>query len=194
MSHCIGFTSRSIVSRIISAIVLLTAIASPESSMAKCHDLLDFTATKLRSSERIDFCEQFADKAVLVVNTASQCGYTPQFKGLEQLHKRYSERLAIVGFPSNDFRQEHTDLEKISDVCYVNYGVTFTMLEPSSVKGEAANTLFKNLAKRTGEQPAWNFNKYLISADGSVVQHFASSVEPTSDELIEQLDKLLAKP
>jgi glutathione peroxidase len=194
MSHCIGFPSRSIVSRIISAIVLLTAIALPESSMAKCHDLLDFTATKLRSSERIDFCEQFADKAVLVVNTASQCGYTPQFKGLEQLHKRYSERLAIVGFPSNDFRQEHTDLEKISDVCYVNYGVTFTMLEPSSVKGEAANTLFKNLAKRTGEQPAWNFNKYLISADGSVVQHFASSVEPTSDELIEQLDKLLAKP
>jgi glutathione peroxidase len=136
------------------------------------------------ATERIDFREQFSDKAVLVVNTASQCGYTPQFKGLEQLHKRYSERLAIVGFPSNDFRQEHTDFEKISDVCYVNYGVTFTMLEPSSVKGEVANKLFKNLAKRTGEQPAWNFNKYLISADGSVVQHFASSVEPTSDEFI----------
>ena len=164
MSHCIGFSRTPIVSRIISTTVLLVAIALPVISVAKCHDLLDFTATKLRSSDSIDFCEQFADKAILVVNTASQCGYTPQFKGLEQLHKRYSDRLAIVGFPSNDFRQEHADSEKISDVCYVNYGVTFTMLEPSSVKGEAANTLFKKLAKRTGQQPAWNFNKYLISA------------------------------
>ncbi|MFT4629700.1 MAG: glutathione peroxidase [Dinoroseobacter sp.] len=194
MSHCIAFTPKLAVSRIIRAIVLLAAIALPLSSTAKCHDLLDFTATKLRSSERIDFCEQFANKAVLVVNTASQCGYTAQFKSLEQLHKRYSERLAIVGFPSNDFRQEHADSEKISDVCYVNYGVTFTMLEPSSVKGEAANTLFKKLAKRTGEQPHWNFNKYLISTDGSAVKHFASRVEPTSDEFIEQLDKLLADP
>jgi glutathione peroxidase len=194
MSHCIVFTPKLTASRIIRAVVLLSAIALPVSSMAKCHNLLDFTATKLRSSESIDFCEQFADKAVLVVNTASQCGYTPQFKGLEQLHKRYSERLAIVGFPSNDFRQEHADSEKISDVCYVNYGVTFTMLEPSSVKGEAANTLFKKLARRTGEQPDWNFNKYLISTDGSAVQHFASKVEPTSDEFIEQLDKLLANP
>ncbi|MFT5135065.1 MAG: glutathione peroxidase [Arenicella sp.] len=194
MRHCIAFTPKLTGSRIIRAIVLLAAIALPVSSTAKCHELLDFTATKLRSSERIDFCEQFAEKAVLVVNTASQCGYTPQFKGLEQLHKRYSERLAIVGFPSNDFRQEHADSEKISDVCYVNYGVTFTMLEPSSVIGEAANTLFKKLAKRTGEQPDWNFNKYLISVDGSAVQHFASKVEPTSDEFIVQLDKLLADP
>ena len=191
MSHSIGFTGTPIVRRVMSAIVLLATIAWPVSSMAKCHELLDFTAAKLRSSEVIDFCELFADKALLVVNTASQCGYTPQFKDLEQLHKKYSDRLAIVGFPSNDFRQEHADSEKISDVCYVNYGVTFTMLEPSSVKGEAANTLFKKLAKRTGQQPAWNFNKYLISADGSAVQHFASRVEPASDEFIERLDKLL---
>ena len=190
MSHSIT----PIVSRIMRSIVLLAAISWPLSSMAKCHELLDFTGTKLRSSETIDFCEQFADKALLVVNTASQCGYTPQFKDLEQLHKKYSDRLAIIGFPSNDFRQEHADSEKISDVCYVNYGVTFTMLEPSSVKGETANALFKELAVRTGQQPAWNFNKYLISADGSAVQHFASRVEPASDEFIEQVDKMLAKP
>ena len=87
MSHSIGFTGIPIVRRVMSAIVLLATIAWPVSSMAKCHELLDFTAAKLRSSEVIDFCELFADKALLVVNTASQCGYTPQFKDLEQLHK-----------------------------------------------------------------------------------------------------------
>lgn len=191
MTHSIGFTGTPTVRRVMGTIMLFAAIAWPVSSMAKCHDLLDFTATKLRSSEAIDFCQQFADKALLVVNTASQCGFTRQFKDLEKLHKKYSDRLAIIGFPSNDFRQEYADSEKIGDVCYVNYGVTFTMLEPSNVKGEAANTLFKKLAKRTGQQPAWNFNKYLISADGSAVRHFASKVEPASDEFIEQLDELL---
>jgi len=142
-----------------------------------CHDLLDYTAPKLRSSQPINFCEEFAGKAMLFVNTASQCGFTPQFKGLEKLHQEYGDKLAVVGFPSNDFKQEHSESEKVADVCYVNYGVTFTMLEPSIIKGD----------------DAWNFNKYLVSADGENVQHFGSSIKPTSPDFKAEIDKLLGE-
>ena len=178
----------------ISVFTLVIAFVLAPSARANndCHELLNFSANKLRSSEKIDFCERFAGKALLVVNTASQCGFTPQFKGLEKLHKTYGDKLAIVGFPSNDFRQEHSDTEKVADVCYLNYGVTFTMLEPSSVKGGNANKVFKSLSKRTGKQPDWNFNKYLISADGKTTKHFSSSVQPMSDELRGEIDAVLA--
>lgn len=162
-------------------------VSSP--AYAACHDLLNFEAAKLRSSETVSFCDAFEGKALLVVNTASQCGFTPQFKELEELHQKYPDKLAIVGFPSNDFNQEYSDAEKIGDVCYINYGVTFTMLEPSSVKGENANALFKSLAQETGEEPAWNFNKYLISADGTEVQHFASGVKPDSQKFVTEIEK-----
>ena len=113
-----------------------------------CHAYLNFKAIKLRSSEIVDFCQQFKGKALLLVNTASKCGFTPQFKGLEILYKKYGSKLAIVGFPSNDFSQEHDDSGKVAEVCYVNYGVTFTMLEKSIVKGENANLLFKMFFKK----------------------------------------------
>lgn len=172
-------------------IAIASVLFSSASQANNCPSLLNFSATKLRSTEQIDFCERFAGKVLLVVNTASQCGYTPQFKGLERLDKVYGEKLAVVGFPSNDFRQEHSDSDKVADVCYVNYGVTFTMLEPSSVKGEGANALFKQLASLSGQQPGWNFTKYLVSADGKKVQHFASDTEPMSKELRGQIDKVL---
>jgi len=156
-----------------------------------CHELLDFSATKLRSSEQINFCEQFQGKALLVVNTASQCGYTPQFKSLENVHKRYGDKLAVVGFPSDDFNQEYSDTNKVADVCYINYGVTFTMLEPSKVTGEKANKLFQQLRAKTGQSPRWNFNKYLISLDGDSVKHFPSSVEPESAEMIEAIESFI---
>ena len=156
-----------------------------------CHELLDFSAVKLRSSEQINFCEQFQDKAMLVVNTASQCGFTHQFKSLEKVHQRYGDKLAIIGFPSDDFKQEYSDSKKVADVCYINYGVTFTMLEPSKVTGENANKLFQQLRAKTGESPKWNFNKYLISLDGSSVKHFSSSVEPESLEMIEAIESFI---
>jgi glutathione peroxidase len=155
--------------------------ASPES---KCSELLDFSASRLRASETIDFCESFGGKALLVVNTASRCGYTSQFRGLEELYQTYKDDgLAIVGFPSNDFRQEHGDAEKTAEVCYVNYGVTFDMVAESSVTGAKANTLFQRLRSETGESPSWNFNKFLIAPDGKTVRHFNSGERPRSGSL-----------
>ena len=119
-----------------------------------------------------------------MVNTASQCGYTPQFKSLEQLHQRYKdEGLVVLGFPSNDFRQEHSDESKTADVCYVNYGVTFQMLSTSSVKGDTANPVFKKLALQTGKQPSWNFSKYVVGKDGNAIKAFSSRELPVGGEL-----------
>lgn len=176
------------------AIIVLTTsalLSSPATATTDCHELLNYSATKLRSAEKVEFCQQFSGKALLVVNTASQCGFTPQFKDLEKLHQEYGDKLAIIGFPSNDFKQEHSDSEKVADVCYINYGVTFTMLEPSSVRGESANKVFKMLSQKTGEQPSWNFNKYLVSADGKTAKHFASNVGPMSKEMRSEIDQVL---
>jgi glutathione peroxidase len=123
---------------------------------------------------------------MLIVNTASHCGYTPQFKGLEALHRKYQARgLVVVGFPSDDFNQEAKSEAKTADVCYVNYGVTFTMLAPSLVTGAKGNPVFSELNRRAGE-PSWNFNKYLVGADGKSVQRFDSDA-PQLTRAIEQL-------
>lgn len=156
-----------------------------------CHELQNYSATKLRSSNTVDFCAEFKGKPMLLVNTASECGSTPQFRSLEALHKKYGEKIAIVGFPSNDFKQEHADSEKVAEVCYLNYGVTFTMLEPSQVTGEGANALFAKLAKGAGKEPEWNFNKYLVSADGETIKHFSSNAEPGSAEFIQEVEKVI---
>lgn len=152
-----------------------------------CPALLNYKMTKLRSSEQLDFCQAFQGKVILAVNTASNCGYTPQFKGLEALYQKYKDKgLVVVGFPSNDFNQEFAEPEKTANVCYVNYGVTFPMMEKSVVKGPSANAFFQNLIKSTGQAPEWNFYKYLIGRDGSAIEAFASHVTP------EQLDSKIS--
>ena len=158
-------------------------VPAGQADAAKCSELLSFAAPRLRSKETIDFCAAYSGQTLLVVNTASQCGYTPQFKGLEALHRKYKDKgLAVIGFPSADFNQEYGEADKIAEVCYVNYGVTFDMVEASSVKGDTANLFFKGLKARSGEEPSWNFNKYLVLPDGSV-KHFPSRVNPLGSAL-----------
>jgi glutathione peroxidase len=158
---------------------------------ADCPAFLEHEFKKLHSSDSVNLCSAYAGKPLLIVNTASHCGYTPQFKGLEALHRKYQDRgLVVVGFPSDAFNQEAKSEAKTADICYVNYGVTFTMLAPSAVTGTKANPVFRELNRRAGE-PSWNFNKYLVSADGKRVQRFDSDVTPDSPQLTRAVEQLL---
>ena len=136
---------------------------------------------------------QYAGKVLLIVNTASFCGFTPQYEGLEALYAKYAARgLVVMGFPSNDFNQESRDSKKIADLCSNTYGVKFPMFATSSVRGKDANPLFAQLALATGKSPAWNFNKYLVDRQGKPVAYFASSTAPDSAALASAVEKALA--
>ena len=170
----------------------LLLLATSLSFADDCPEVIEFSAPRLRASEKLEFCKAFAGKALLVVNTASRCGFTSQFQELEELYQVYKdEGLAIVGFPSNDFRQEYGDAEKTAEVCYVNYGVTFDMVAENSVTGLTANEFFQRLRQQTGQSPSWNFNKFLISPDGSRIRHFSAGVSPRNGELEEAVRSML---
>lgn len=171
-------------------IAMITILCSM-ASQATCPQYMEQTMRKLHSKEQIDLCVAQSGKPMLIVNTASHCGFTPQFKGLEALYQKYRDRgLQVVGFASDDFRQEAKDEESAAEVCYVNYGVTFTMLAPSQVRGPEANAVFKELAKQT-QAPGWNFNKYVVDSSGSVVQHFGSNTLPDSKVLEAAIESVL---
>jgi glutathione peroxidase len=161
---------------------------------AACADLLDYEMQPLRGGgEPVKFCEAYRGKVILAVNTASQCGFTPQFKGLEALYQKYRDKgLVVLGFPSNDFWQEHNDADKTAEVCYLNYGVTFPMFKKSAVRGKDANVFFQRLAEQSGKSPKWNFFKYLIDAEGKVIQVYASTTAPDDAGLIRDVEQALA--
>jgi glutathione peroxidase len=181
--------------RIAYLVVVLACVGGARAANAdasNCPAYLDHTFKKLHSEETVNICKAYAGKPLLIVNTASHCGYTPQFKGLESVYERYKDRgLVVVGFPSDDFNQEARDESETAQVCYLNYGVKFTMLAPLPVKGPAANPVFRELARQTHE-PTWNFNKYLVKPDGKVTQHFESEITPDSAELEHGIEALLA--
>jgi glutathione peroxidase len=147
---------------------------------------------KLRAKESIDLCRRFEGKPLVVVNTASHCGFAPQFKSLEALNQRFKEQgLEVLGIPSNDFKQESSDTAETAKVCYVNYGVTFTMTEPQAVRGDDATHLFKVLAKQTSA-PKWNFYKYVVDRKGQVIASFSSLTKPDDPEFIAAVEQALA--
>ncbi len=156
-----------------------------------CPDLLNFKMNKLKSSESVDFCKAYQNKVILAVNTASTCGFTPQFEGLQALYEKYKDQgLVVLGFPSGDFYQEFDDAEETAKVCYINYGVTFPMFKKSAVSGSDANLFFKKLARLSDTRPKWNFYKYLVSKSGLSVASFSNFTKP--EELESKIQALLA--
>ncbi|MHC8298756.1 glutathione peroxidase [Pseudomonas sp. ZS1P83] len=171
--------------------VLLVAF-SGWAQAAECPDLLQGSLPKLRAKESIDLCQRFVGKPLVVVNTASFCGFAPQFKSLEALNQRYKDQgLEVIGVPSNDFKQESKDGEETAKVCYVNYGVTFTMTEPQKVRGDDATHLFKIIAKQSAA-PKWNFYKYVVDRKGKVIANFSSLTTPDDPDFIAAVEKALA--
>jgi glutathione peroxidase len=155
-----------------------------------CAPWLDHQLGKLHSEEVLDICALTAGKTVLLVNTASFCGYTPQFKGLEALYQRWREQgFVIIGFPSDDFFQEADEEAATADICYINYGVTFPMTSTIKVRGRAAHPVFRHLHQ--AGQPLWNFNKYLIGRNGAIIQHFGSNTAPESAALNAAIESAL---
>jgi glutathione peroxidase len=157
-----------------------------------CPSLLDHKFNRLQDDAPQNLC-QYAGKVALVINTASYCGYTAQYEGLEKLYAKYKDKgLVVLGFPSNDFSQEPGNNKEIADFCYNTYGVKFPMFAKSSVKGKDMNPLFAALSKASGKSPGWNFHKYLIDKEGKLVANYGSSVSPDDKNLVSAIEKALS--
>jgi glutathione peroxidase len=166
--------------------------AAARPAAAGCPALLNQSFPRLQDEKPQSLC-QYAGKVLLVVNTASFCGFTPQYEGLEALNAKYAARgLVVLGFPSNDFgQQEPGDGKAIAEFCSNTFGVKFPMFAKSSVKGPAANPLFMALSKATGKAPGWNFHKYIVGRDGQPVGTYDSNTLPTSPALVGAIEKAL---
>ena len=160
---------------------------------AVCPALLQHTFNRLQTGQPQSLC-QFQGKVLLVVNTASYCGYTHQYEGLEAMYRKYKDRgLVIVGFPSNDFSQEPGTNKEVAEFCRTTYGVDFPQFEKSSVAHLSANPLYAALAKQTGKKPQWNFYKFVVDRSGKPVATFPSATAPDNPELTTLIEKLLAE-
>jgi glutathione peroxidase len=168
------------------------ASAATPAAPAACPALLQHTFPRLQDEKPQSLC-QYKGKVLLVVNTASFCGFTPQYEGLEKLHARYRDRgLVVLGFPSNDFAQESGSNKEIADFCENTFGVKFPMFSKTAVRGKDANPFFRQLADATGRAPLWNFHKYLIGRDGKVVAQYSSLTTPDDPALLKALEQQLA--
>lgn len=167
--------------------------APADASSAACPPLLQHTVARLQDEKPQSLC-QYAGKVLLVVNTASFCGFTPQYAGLEALHARYKDRgLVVLGFPSNDFSQEGGSNQDIAAFCENTFGVKFPMFTKTVVTGRQASPFFKQLAAQAGGPPRWNFYKYLVGRDGKVVASYGSMTNPQDARVLRQIEQLLAK-
>lgn len=172
----------------------MPAAAAASPAPTACPGLLRQDFLRLQDEKPQSLC-QYSGKVVVVVNTASFCGFTPQYQGLEALYAKYKDKgLVVLGFPSNDFSQENGSNKEIADFCENTFGVKFPMFTKTSVTGKDANPLFRQLAAKTGTTPRWNFYKYVIARDGSNVTSFNSRADPAGQPFIQEIEKQLAAP
>ncbi|ADQ84824.1 glutathione peroxidase [Methylovorus sp. MP688] len=171
-------------------VAVLLWVASNMAYAGGCNELYNHQFNTLQG-EKINLCD-YQDKPILVVNTASKCGFTPQFEKLESMYKHYKSRgLLIIGFPSNDFKQELSSNKEIGDFCKQTYAVQFPMVGKTSVVGPQAHLFYKQLAAITKEPPMWNFYKYLILPNGEQVYAYSSDVEPEASQIMTKLKPYL---
>ncbi|MGC4021494.1 MAG: glutathione peroxidase [Cyclobacteriaceae bacterium] len=172
--------------RLANIVSFLTGIFSSSVKREVPGSIYDFKMKNLGGKE-VDF-SQFKGKKILLVNTASKCGFTPQYKGLEEINKKFSERVAVLGFPANNFlHQEPGSNKEIEEFCEINYGVSFPMFEKISVRGKDKHPIYQWLEAKTGKKPDWNFAKYLVSEDGTDVTFFSAGTPPESKKIIDKL-------
>ena len=174
-------------------VLLLATFNSHAATPVTCPAVLNVQLHNL-NDEPANLCD-YAGQVVLVVNTASYCGFTSQYKGLEALYRKYQARgLTVLGFPSNDFgNQEPGTNKEIAKFCKLTYGVEFPMLEKASITSAKPSAPYPALIKATGQSPQWNFHKYLISRDGKKISSYASDVTPDSPAFVAELERLLAQ-
>lgn len=189
--------------RLIAATLTLLLGASPllcaqtaTAGTAARTPVLDHDYRRLAQRGTVNLAQAHAGQVLLVVNTASKCGYTPQYESLEALHQQLSPRgFAVIGFPSNDFKQqEPEDEQQIAQFCTLTYGVRFPMYEKVHVLGPEATGLYRQLTAATGVAPGWNFHKYVVGRDGTVRAQFPSRVGPDAPELRAAIEQALAEP
>jgi glutathione peroxidase len=174
-------------------LLFVLLLAASGAAPAACPPLLDVKLDTL-TEDAASLCK-YEGKVLLVVNTASQCGYTPQYEGLEKLYRRYKDKgLVVIGFPSNDFGgQEPGSNKDIAKFCEVNYGVSFPMFTKTSVAKGPVNPFYERLAKVSNSKPRWNFHKYLVDRSGQKVLAYPSDVAPEDTQLVREIETLLAQ-
>lgn len=180
--------------RFLITISAFAAFLGGASAYAACPPLLNHTFPRLQDSVPQSMC-QYQGKVILVVNTASKCGFTGQYEGLESVYDKYKDKgLVVVGFPSNDFGDQEPGSEKeIADFCRLTYGVKFPMMGKTDIAAPKTTAFYKQLIAATGTRPKWNFHKYLIDRSGTKVESFATITGPQSGTLVSQIERLLAE-
>ena len=179
---------------LIAYLTMLAALPGKVSASEQaCPETLNFTKRPLAGKEAVNLCKEYLGKVVVVVNTASKCGYTYQYEGLEALYRKYKDKgLVVIGFPSNDFGgQEPGNEKQIQDFCRLTYGVEFPMFEKTHASRYNADPFYKTMAKISGEYPQWNFHKYVLDRNGKLVASFNSRVEPQGSKMISTIEELL---
>jgi len=179
----------------LTSLVLIGALLMPNTAAANCSPALDFELRRLASDETVRLCDAYQGKVILAVNTASKCGFTPQYAGLQRLHERFGDRgFAVLGFPSGDFmNQEFGTADEIAEFCSTTYQVTFPLFAKVRTKpGEGQSPVYEFLGTRTGELPAWNFGKYLVDREGRPIAYWGSRTAPESEDIVAAIETALA--